>query len=64
MNDRYMGGYQAIPGTQAVPVLGGFVGQIVFADEVIWQSGVEEDREDAHTLALVNLKKKMKELFQ
>lgn len=63
MNDRYSDGYQTVIGVGVVQVLGGFVGQLRIADEVVWQGNVYEAADDARREATEQLKNKMKELF-
>lgn len=63
MNDRYSDGYQTVIGVGVVQVLGGFAGQLRIADEVVWQSRVLDDHDDARREATTQLKNKMKELF-
>lgn len=50
--DFYPGGRQYVYGTTAVRVKDGYLGQIIFGDEIIWESApfytVEDALADAH----------------
>lgn len=62
MNDRFSD-YQTLFGVRAAQVLGGFVGQIVIADEVIWQTAPLADAKEAYGGASTQLKVRLKGLF-